>query len=958
MLRRKMTKNWQDGAERNRLIADANRKANWGRWGPYLSERQWGTVREDYSPDGSAWDYFPHDHARSRVYRWGEDGLLGITDRQCRLCFGLALWNEEDPILKERLFGLTGSEGNHGEDVKELYYYLDATPTNSYLKGLYKYPQAEYPYEELVRVNKERGLHEMEYEVEDTGVFDENRYWDVTTEYAKYGPNDICIRVTVKNRGPDRKTLHVLPQLWLRNTWSWGEDLEAGSAKGSIKRTKDDVIQINQETLGEFEFYFEDSQSDNVKGPELMFTDNETNFDAVFGSESPNKYTKDAFHRFVVNGEKGAVNPECEGTKAAGRYVVELDGGESYVIRMRLVDPTDKHSFKGKFNPSKFSQECKDLFHRAAKEADDFYHSRLHSLSECHTLIERQALAGLLWSKQFYNYNVKTWMEGDKGQPQPPSERLDGRNRDWFHLYNRDIISMPDKWEYPWYATWDLAFHMVPMCVIDPDFAKNQLVLFLREWYMHPNGALPAYEWAFDDVNPPVHAWACWRVYKMTAPKESRDLKFLEKTFHKLMLNFTWWVNRKDPSGNHVFSGGFLGLDNIGLFDRSNPIEGVGDLVQADGTSWMAFFSVTMLDIALELASFNDVYEDIASKFFEHFVEISHAINCFDGSGLWDDEDNFYYDHLCREDGTSQVLRVRSMVGLIPLYAVLTLDDDLLQRLPNFKKRFDWFLKHTPDLPSQIQTVCKFDPNDKKRHCRHLLSIPSQSKLRAILQRLFDEEEFLSPYGIRSLSKVYDEHPYETKIGDQTVSVKYTPAESNTTMFGGNSNWRGPIWFPVNYLIIEALDRYHFFYGDDLKVEVPTGSGTMMTLKEAAGVICARLAKLFELNVEGRRPCNGPSPVYSGDEDKDLVLFYEYFHPETGRGVGASHQTGWTSLIARCLSRYAKQVEDEKAKEKKAHHHHHLGKKKKDVVEERAHPPKGENGTNKKGKGTKITITV
>eukprot|EP00043_Microstomoeca_roanoka_P010667 m.101232 g.101232 ORF g.101232 m.101232 type:complete len:928 (+) comp14965_c1_seq2:268-3051(+) len=905
-LKRLETKQWdQDVVEYRRLLQADSRAKNWGRWGPYLSERQWGTVREDYSEDGSAWSYFPHDHARSRTYRWGEDGLLGITDRECRVCFSLALWNEKDPILKERLFGLTGQEGNHGEDVKELYYYLDATPTNSYLKGLYKYPNKAYPYEDLVQENKRRGLDAPEYEVEDTGCFEDDDYTDVYAEYCKNAPNDILVRVTVKNRSSAPHRLHVLPQVWLRNTWSWGSMDEAGTEKGTIKRlaSAKHAVDIQQPTLGNMQLFFE--QTKDIEGPELWFTENETNCERVFGGENDHPYKKDSFHRKLIELEDKAINPDETGTKACGHYVLNLKPGGSAVIRLRLVDPSNRDIVDMPMNEDgSFPALFDELFTQRIQEADAFYEKRLHGVNKEHNMIQRQAFAGLIWSKQFYHYVVKFWLDGDPKQPAPPALRKKGRNADWGHLFNRDVISMPDKWEYPWYATWDLAFHMLPMAVIDPFFAKGQLLLFLREWYMHPNGALPAYEWAFDDVNPPVHAWACWRVYKLTAPRGKRDIAFLERCFHKLMLNFTWWVNRKDPQGQHIFSGGFLGLDNIGLFDRSKPLDNGGTLVQADGTSWMAFFSLTMLGIALELAEhLNPVYEDIASKFFEHFVQISHAINTFDGTGLWHEEDGFYYDHLRFEDGESQVLKVRSMVGIIPLYACLTLEQHTLERLPNFKKRLDWFLENTPELAGQVLVVQDCDP-EHPGLTRHLLSIPTEERLKRLLERLFDENEFLSPYGVRSLSKIY-EVPYVTRVGPEELSVTYSPAESTTSLFGGNSNWRGPIWFPVNYLIIEALDRYHYFYGDKLKVEVPKGSGKMMNLKEAADEISRRLAHLFELDKSGRRPCNGDSPVY-GTEDADLMLFYEYFQPETGRGVGASHQTGWTALIARCLSRLSR----------------------------------------------------
>jgi Mannosylglycerate hydrolase MGH1-like glycoside hydrolase domain len=878
-------------AEVRRLAEDATREKNWKRWGPYLAERQWATVREDYSPAGTVWDYFPHEHAHRRAYRWGEDGLLGITDRECRLCFALALWNGKDPVLKERLFGLTGPQGNHGEDVKECYFYLDSTPTHSYLKALYKYPQAEFPYARLGEENRRRGSHEPEFELSDTGIFDGNRYFDVLAEYAKAAPEDILIRITLTNRGPEPAALHVLPTLWFRNTWTWGCRHEGCLTKPSIKDAGGGRLQAEHASLGTR--WLAAGPGPGGKAPPFLFTENETNARALFGADNLTPCAKDAFHEYVVHGRNETVNPAQLGTKAAALYQLEIPAGEAVCLRLRLA-------------PQKLArglclgQEFEQVFRERLNEADEFYAERLpQGLSEDESRVARQAYAGLLWSKQFYHYIVQDWLEGDARQPPPPASRASGRNADWPHLYNRDVISMPDKWEYPWYAAWDLAFHMIPFARIDPEFAKQQLVLFLREWYMHPNGQLPAYEFNFSDVNPPVHAWACWRVYKMTAARGQRDRVFLSRCFQKLVINFTWWVNRKDLEGRNLFAGGFLGLDNIGVFDRSKPLPAGGHLQQADGTAWMAFFCATMLSIALELARDNPATEDMASKFFEHFIAIADAMNTQGGTGLWDEQDGFYYDQL-RADGRILPLKVRSLVGLIPLLAVEILDDELIQGLPGFKKRMDWFLENRPELNEIISYCCLLDKG--KGHCHRLLAIPTRAQLVRVLRCVLDESEFLSPYGIRSLSRVHRERPYILHLDGQEHRVDYEPGESTTRLFGGNSNWRGPVWFPVNYLLIEALERYHHYYGEALQVECPTGSGKLLNLQQVADELRCRLARLFLRDGAGRRPCHGEDRRYAQDPHwLDLVLFHEYFHGETGRGLGASHQTGWTGLVTRLL---------------------------------------------------------
>ena len=880
-----------------RLEEDARREKNWKRWGTYLAERQWATVREDYSENGDSWNALSHDHARSRAYRWGEDGLLGICDREGRACFALALWNGHDPILKERLFGLTGPEGNHGEDVKEQYFFLDATPCCTYAKALYKYPQTEFPYARLVEENRRRGKDQPEFEILDTGVFDGGRYFDVFVEYAKDSPDDLLIRVTAANRGPEAATLHVLPTLWFRNTWSWGRAGQEGYwPKGSIRKDENggllaDRLLADHPGLGRLRLAAETA-------PEaFLFTENETNAERLFGSPSASPYVKDAFHRWLIEGRREVVNPAEEGSKAALVYRLDLPPGGEAVIHLRL--------WLGESTAEPFGDGFAQTFQDRIAEADAFYADRLEpGLSEDGRRIARQALAGLLWSRQFYYYVVRDWLDGDPGQPPPPEARRQGRNAGWPQLHSRDVISMPDTWEYPWWAAWDLAFHMLPFAKIDPEFAKEQLILLLREWYMHPNGQIPAYEYSFSDVNPPVHAWACWRVYKMAAPRGQRDRLFLERAFQKLLMTFTWWVNRKDPDGNNLFAGGFLGLDNIGVFDRSRPLAGGASLQQADGTAWMAFFCITMLSMALELARKDPAYEDVASKFFEHFVAISDSINNLGGTGLWNEEDGFYQDQIL-VDGRRVPLRLRSMVGVIPLFAVSAVAEDVVfRKLPGFAKRMRWFLKNRQDLARQISFMeSPQRPGNRPDDTIYLLAIPSRERLVRVLRYVLDENEFLSPYGVRSLSRVHLEHPYELAVDGETHRVQYVPGESRDWLFGGNSNWRGPVWFPVNYLLIEALERYHHFYHDTLKVECPTGSGRRMTLGEVASELRRRLGNLFLADSQGRRPCHGEEKKFAEDSHwRDLLLFHEYFHGDDGRGLGASHQTGWTALAALILN--------------------------------------------------------
>ncbi len=876
--------------EGKRLDESRRRTAHWKRWGPYLSERSWGTVREDYSPDGAAWDYLPHDSARSKAYRWDEDGLAGISDRHQLICFAPALWNGRDSILKERLFGLSGSEGNHAEDVKEQYFYLDSTPTHSYMKYLYKYPQAAFPYAELVAENRKRGRAEGEFELLDTGVFDGGRYFDVFVEYAKAGPDDVCILITAVNRGPDAAPLHILPTLWFRNTWAWGHD----GPRPRLGR----AAQAGTAQVEAVHPYYGPRWLTCEGGPPLLFTENETNAARLYGSANPTPWVKDGINDFLVEGRAGAVNPQETGTKAAAHYAFELAPGETATVRLRLTDCQPL--------PPDGAGDFDAVFAARRAEADEFYAEVIPArLSDDAKTVMRQAFAGLLWSKQFYHYVQEQWLAGDPAQP-PPPDRRGGRNGEWAHLFNADVLSMPDKWEYPWYAAWDLAFHCIPLALVDSDFAKEQLVLMLREWYMHPNGQLPAYEWEFSDVNPPVHAWAAWRVYKIEKKRVGPDRAFLERVFHKLLMNFTWWVNRKDAEGRNVFQGGFLGLDNIGVFDRSAPLPTGGHIQQADGTSWMGMYCLNLMTIALELARDNPAYEDVASKFFEHFVRIAYAMNDIgqeDGLGgtrLWDEEDGFYYDVLQRPDGSTLPLKVRSMVGLIPLFAVETLEPKTLNRMPHFKRRMDWFVDYRPDLTALPSLSI---PGQGERL---LLAIVNPDRLRRVLRIMLDEAEFLSPYGIRALSQCHRDHPYVLSVGGRDYTVGYEPAESQTEVFGGNSNWRGPVWFPVNYLLIESLQKFHHYLGDDYKVECPTGSGVWMTLWEVAADLSARLGRLFLPDESGHRPAHGGAKVFADDPHwRDLPLFYEYFHGDTGAGLGANHQTGWTGLIAKILQQSA-----------------------------------------------------
>jgi hypothetical protein len=868
-------------AEQLRLAEDARGERPWKRWGPYLSERQWGTVREDYSPHGTAWEYLSHDAARSRAYRWGEDGIAGVSDDRQLLCLAVALWNGHDPILKERLFGLTNSEGNHGEDVKELYYYLDATPTNSYLKMLYKYPQGEFPYARLVHENGRRGKDQPELELIDTGVFGESRYFDVFVEYAKAAPNDILMRITVHNRGPEDASIDVLPQLWFRNTWSWTED----GAKPELRATGPRVISARHPELGSYTLHCDE-------GATLLFCENETNTARIFGCGTPG-YCKDAFHEYVVAGRRDAVNPRQACTTAAAHYLLTVPALGAKQLRLRLSGTLPTLGPFADFDA---------IIALRQREADDFYAALQGKLEDAERRnVQRQAFAGLLWSKQFYYYDIPQWLHGDPAQPPPPPERLHGRNHDWQHLNNADVISMPDKWEYPWYATWDLCFHCVTLAMIDPGFAKHQLVLLAREWYMHPNGQLPAYEWALGDVNPPVHAWAAWRVFEIDRRQrgDQGDIAFLERILHKLMLNFTWWVNRKDIEGNNIFQGGFLGLDNVGVFDRGAPLPTGGHINQSDGTSWMAMYSLNLMRIALELAQHNPVYEDIATKFFEHFLQIAAAMSSMagDGAGLWDEQDEFFYDVLQLPDGARVPLRLRSMVGLVPLFAVETLEPQLLDRVPEFRKRLEWFLDYRPDLARLVSRW-----TEPGRGERRLLSLLRGHRMKCLLRRMLDETEFLSDYGVRSLSRHYRAAPYVFSRRGRSFSVSYQPAESTSGIFGGNSNWRGPIWFPVNFLLIESLQRFHYYYGDDFRVEHPTGSGNFMTLDAIAEELTGRLTSLFLPGPDGRRPGSRPHGALADDPHfRDYVLFHEYFDGDDGRGLGASHQTGWTGLVAKLL---------------------------------------------------------
>ena len=877
-----------EAAEKQRMADDLAGKQCWRQWGPYLAERQWGTVREDYSPDGSAWEYFPHDHARSRAYRWGEDGIAGFSDDWQHLCFSLALWNGRDPILKERLFGLTNSEGNHGEDVKELYYYLDATPSHSYLKMLYKYPQGEFPYARLIDEARQRGVDQPEFELLDTGLFDTDRYFDVFVEYAKAGPEDILILITVHNRGPEAAKLTLLPQLAFRNTWSWRKN-------GQKPRLRADHggIKIQHEQLGEYRL-------DADGQPTLLFCENETNARRHSGQPEAKGFFKDAFHDYVVTGNHAAVNPARIGTKAGALYELNVPAGQAVTVRLRLAK-------SGSLSAGKPWADFEAMLEQRRNEADAFYAGLQKTVGEADgRLVQRQAFAGMIWGKQFFLYDVTAWLEGDSTQPPPPPERKRGRNRDWKHLNRADVISMPDKWEYPWFAAWDLGFHCVALAEIDVEFSKGQLVTLMREWSMHPNSQLPAYEWALGDVNPPVHAWAAFRVFQIDRrqrqeadPEDTGDLFFLERVFQKLLLNFTWWVNRKDEQGRNVFQGGFLGLDNIGVFDRSQPLPTGGFLNQADGTSWMAMYCLNLLRIALELAQHNHVYEDIASKFFEHFLGIAGAINdCGEEKlGLWDDEDQFYYDHLNLPDGENVPMKIQSIVGLIPLLAVEVLDPEVLEKLPEFTSRMEWYLKHRSQMAGLVSDwkICG-------RENRKLLSLLRGHRMKALLKRMLNETEFLSAQGVRSMSKVHEKRPYLYVTGGRIYDVAYWPAESHSGLFGGNSNWRGPVWMPLNYLFIESLQKFHHYYGSDFKVECPTGSGQYLSLCDVATELTRRLSRLFLKGEDGQRPVLKYHPKLATDPHfKDYLLFHEYFHGDTGSGLGASHQTGWTGLIAKLL---------------------------------------------------------
>ena len=877
-------------AERQRLAAARDGNEPWYRWGPYLAERQWGTVREDYSPQGAAWDYFPHDHARSRAYRWGEDGLLGISDDHARICFALALWNERDPILKERLFGLAGPQGNHGEDVKEYYYYLDSTPTHSYMRALYKYPHAAFPYAELVQENGRRDKQVGEYELLDTGVFAGNRYFDVNVEYAKAAPDDIVIRITATNRAAGPAPLHVLPTLWFRNTWTWGLDgarpslAAAQEAPAGFGGSAIRVIRAAHPTLGEYWLACEG-------GPELLFTENESNAQRLWNVPNRTPFVKDGINDAVVHGARERVNRDRIGTKAAAHYAWTIEPGRTETVLLRLSARRSPAPFAG----------AAEILRVRAQEADAFFQDVAgDEMPEDGRRVQRQAFAGLLWSKQYYEYDVTRWLEGDPAGPTPSRGRRDGRNAAWGHLKNADILSMPDKWEYPWYASWDLAFHCIPLALVDPEFAKSQLILLLREWYMHPNGQLAAYEWSFGDVNPPVHAWAVWRAYKIAKRVTGRaDRAFLERAFHKLLLNFTWWVNRKDVDGHNIFQGGFLGLDNIGVFDRSAPLPTGGHLEQSDGTAWMGMFCLNMLAIALELARENRTYEDVATKFFEHFLYVAGALNNIGGDGiaLWDEEDEFFYDVLHTPDDRMQRLRVRSLVGLIPLLAVETIEPQLLDALPDFKARLEQFLAHEPGLAGLVSRWREPGMGE-----RRLLALLRGHRMKRVLRRMLDPEEFLSRYGIRAVSRYHADHPYVLHMDGMTHGVAYEPAESRSGLFGGNSNWRGPVWFPINFLIIEALQKFHHYYGDDFLVECPTGSGAKLTLWQISLELSRRLTTIFLRGKDGRRPVFGANEVLQSDPHwHDYLLFHEYFHGDTGAGLGASHQTGWTALVAKLL---------------------------------------------------------
>jgi len=867
-------------AEKNRLIEDRDKKKAWRKFGPYLTERQWGTVREDYSASGDAWNYISHDAARSKAYRWGEEGIGGISDDKQLLCFAIGLWNKKDPIIKERLFGLTNNEGNHGEDCKEHYYYIDSTPTHSYMKMLYKYPQNEFPYGWLTDENGKRSRLQPEFELLDTGIFDDNRYFDVFVEYAKADYDDLLIKITIENRGPEDAVLNVLPTVWFKNTWAWGYD----AYKPELFHDEKGAIKIKHEKLGDYYLFFE-GQAD------VLFCENETNTSRLYNYDSPGSF-KDGINDFLIFRNPGMLNKNHKGTKASVNYDLTVPAGKSKIVRLKLTSKFLSYPFKN-FNTS---------FDQRVAEADEFFNDVQKDIhDEDQRNIQRQAIGGMLWSKQHYHYSIAHWLKGDPAQPAPPEEHKRGRNHNWTHLNNSDIISMPDKWEYPWYAAWDLAFHTLPIAMVDPEFAKHQLLLLTKEWYMHPNGQLPAYEWLFDSVNPPVHAWAAWRVYKIDQKLQDgkADRKFLEEIFHKLLLNFTWWVNKTDTNGNNIFQGGFLGMDNIGVFDRSAQLPTGGFIEQSDGTSWMAMFTLNMLRISLELSKENTTYQSLATKFFEHFLYIAGAMANVNNEGinLWDDEDEFFYDVLSMPDNGRVKMKVRSMVGLIPLFAVEVLDSEIFDALPEFKERLQWFLTNRPELANLIS---RWDVEGKGQ--RHLLSLLRGHRMKALLKRMLDESEFLSPYGIRALSRYHLDHPYVLNANGIEFSVRYTPGDADTGLFGGNSNWRGPIWFPVNFLLIESLQRFHHYYGDDFKVEFPTGSGNKLTLKEIAANLSDRLVTIFKKDAQGNRPVFGTYKKLQTDPNfNSFITFNEYFHGDTGSGLGASHQTGWTGLVAKLI---------------------------------------------------------
>lgn len=870
----------ESNIERKRLLERTDNKG-WKKWGPYLSERQWGTVREDYSVYGDAWNYLTHDMARSRAYRWGEDGIGGISDNKQHICFALALWNHKDSILKERLFGLTNNEGNHGEDVKELYYYLDSTPTHSYMKMLYKYPIEPFPYEKITSTNNHRSIKEDEYEIIDTGVFDDDNYFDIFIEYAKKDVNDICIKITATNRSKKDAPLTLLPTVWFRNTWSWGYD--EFEKKPILSGIANSQIEVNHRLFERMKLYCLDAD-------QLLFCENETNMERIFGKENTSLYTKDGINNYIIHGKEKAINPNNIGTKASAKYTRKIKAGTSETFCLRFTDQTN---LKDPF------QDFEAIFEESLRVADDFYEMVQKDIqSKEEKAIQRQAFAGMMWSKQFYYYNIDQWMNGDPKMPFEFRGRAFERNSPWKHAYMANILSMPDKWEYPWFAAWDLAFHTATLARIDPDFAKRQLAVVLREYYMHPNGQIPAYEWNFSDVNPPVHAWATWKVYETDKEMNGGqgDVGFLERIFHKLLLNFTWWVNQKDEDGNNIFGGGFLGLDNIGVFDRNAQIPGV-KLQQADATGWMAIYTLNMLKIACEISLERPAYQDMASKFFEHFLYIAAAINKpmdEEGNGLWDEDDQFYYDKIYTPNANTLFLKIRSLVGLIPLCAVEVISEDLLQKLPDFKRRLEWILKNRPDLAGLISRW-----HEPGKGETHLLSLLRGHRMKMVFKRLFDESEFLSDYGIRSMSKFHLENPYHFNLHGEQLNVKYTPGESDLTIMGGNSNWRGPVWFPLNYLIIDSLHKYSNYYGEDYEVEYPTNSGEIVTIREAALQISERLINIFKKGEDGNKPFMGSVAKFNKDKDfKDYYLFYEYFHGDNGKGLGAAHQTGWTGLVA------------------------------------------------------------